>query len=67
MMVPLVADYSQTPSCPAPGYEGQGDRDTQGENDLRVVSHHRLPSIDMKKVIPTLVAADDLGRQQPSR
>jgi hypothetical protein len=33
----------------------------------RVVSYHRFPSIDMKKVIPTLVAADDLGRQQRSR
>jgi hypothetical protein len=44
---------SKRPWRPAPGYEGQGDRDTQGENDLRV-RHHRSPSIYMKKVSPTL-------------
>jgi len=40
--------------------------DTQRENHLRVVSHHRFPSIDRKNR-PALVAADDLGRQQRSR
>jgi hypothetical protein len=57
---------SQTPSRPAPDYKAQGDRYTQRENHLRVVSHHRFPSIDRKNR-PTLVAADDLGRQQRSR